>query len=81
MDGAHQCKYRTQAETLSQTFFGANISCPSPDDKAGSLTPSSTTTSACTDDNNTEVTDWLGIKIRKINVGVRSPGLGAKHPI
>lgn len=31
--------------------------------------------------NNVEVTDWLGIKIRKINVRVPPLNLGAKYPI
>ena len=53
---------------------------PSPNDKAGLRPPSSPPTSACTD-TNLEVTDWLRIKIRKINVEVPPPSLGAKHPI
>lgn len=49
--------------------------------RLGLWPPFSPTTSACIDNNNIEVTDWLGIKIRKINVGVPPPSLGAKHPI
>lgn len=63
---------------MSQTFLGADLMPPFPDDKAGSLAP---ILPACTDANDIEVTDWLGIKIRKINVGVPPPSLGAKHPI
>lgn len=33
---------------------------------------------SCTDSNNVEVTDWLGIKIRKINVRVPSLNLGGE---
>lgn len=54
---------------------------PPPMTRLGLWPPSSPATAACTDDNNIEVTDWLGIKIRKINVGVPPPSLGAKHPI
>lgn len=67
---------------LCHRHFLEQIShAPSPMTRLGLWPPSSPTMAACTDDNNIEVTDWLGIKIRKINVGVPPPSLGAKHPI
>ena len=61
-------------------FLEPIFHAPPPMTRLGLRPPSSPTTSACPD-NNIEVTDWLRIKIRKINVGVLPPSMGAKHPI
>lgn len=46
--------------------------------RLGLWPPHPPSTSACTDANNIEVTDWLGITIRKINVGVPAPKSGGQ---
>lgn len=63
---------KDQAETQSHTFLGADLKPPLPRRQGWSM-PHPPSTSACTDTNNTEVTDWRGIKIRKRTVGIPSP--------